>query len=216
MAIWEGGTPERPATFFDTAEDFRAWLEEHHETASELWMGLHKRHVVDRGLTWEEAVPEALCFGWIDSLAQRIDDDSRRQRWTPRRAGSVWSTVNIALVEQLTADGRMRPAGLAAYERRKAERSGVYAYERGQTELAPEQLARLQDVPAAWAFWQEATATYRRICATWVTSAKREQTRESRLAQLVECSAAGELIPSQRYGDRPRWVERATAAARRA
>ena len=111
-----GGTPERPAVFFSGPEEFRAWLEANHATETELWMGLFKRHVPDRGLTWEQAVPEALCFGWIDSVSQRIDDDARRQRWTPRKSASIWSSVNIALVEQLTAEGRMHPAGIAAFD----------------------------------------------------------------------------------------------------
>ena len=146
-----GGSAERPALFFADAEEFRAWLDAHHETATELWMGLHKSHVVDRGLTWEEAVPEALCFGWIDSVAQRIDEDTRRQRWTPRKPGSSWSSVNIAHVERLIAEGRMRPAGLAAYERRTPERSGIYAYESGR-ELTDEQRATLLGDPRAAAF----------------------------------------------------------------
>ena len=105
-----GGTPERPATFFSGPDEFRAWLEEHHGSATELWMGLYKRHVPDRGLTWEQAVPEALCFGWIDSVAQRIDEDAVRQRWTPRKPGSTWSTTNLAHVERLLAAGRVRAA----------------------------------------------------------------------------------------------------------
>jgi uncharacterized protein YdeI (YjbR/CyaY-like superfamily) len=127
----QGGTPERPATFFSGPEEFRAWLAVNHETAPELWMGLSKKHVADRGLTWEQAVPEALCFGWIDSVVQRIDADAVRQRWTPRRPGSVWSKVNVALVERLSAEGRMRPAGLAAYARRRTDRTGVYSQETG-------------------------------------------------------------------------------------
>ena len=123
--------------FFRDATEFRAWLDVHHDTATELWMGLNKKHVADRGLTWEDAVPEALCYGWIDSVSQRIDDDARRQRWTPRRPGSVWSSVNVALVERLTAEGRMQPAGLAAFERRRPERSGIYAYESAEHELDP-------------------------------------------------------------------------------
>ena len=132
-----GGTPERPAIFFSGPEEFREWLEANHATAPELWMGLHKRHVADRGLTWDEAVPEALCFGWIDSVAQRIDDDTRRQRWTPRRPGSNWSNINIAHVERLTAEGRMDPAGLAAFERRSAERSGIYSFENAVADQLP-------------------------------------------------------------------------------
>lgn len=212
-----GGTPERPARFFSGPEEFRAWLELHHATAPELWMGLRKKHVPDRGLTWEQAVPEALCFGWIDSVAQRIDEDTRRQRWTPRRPGSRWSSVNLAHVERLIAEGRMTPAGMAAYEQRRADRSGEYSYERVETdELPPELAAVLAADPAALAFWQQATPSYRRVCVTWVTTAKRQDTRATRLATLVEDCANGRLIRPQRYGDPPRWLERATAAAERA
>jgi len=205
-----GGSAERPAVFFADAAEFRAWLETHHETESELWMGLRKAHVADRGLTWEEAVPEALCFGWIDSVAQRIDQDTRRQRWSPRRPGSVWSNVNLAHVERLLAEGRMHPAGIAAHEHRRPERSGVHAY--GQT-LSVGQRAVLEADPAAAAFWAAATPSYRRIVENWVAGARREATRERRLAQLVEDCAAGRLVTPQRYGDPPRWVERAAAAA---
>ena len=206
-----GGSAERPALFFRDAAEFRAWLEEHHESATELWMGLHKKHVTDRGLTWEDAVPEALCFGWIDSVSQRIDEDSRRQRWTPRKPTSVWSAVNIAHVERLTAAGLMRPAGLAAFERRRPEDSGYSSDTR--LELGEEQRARLLADPAAAAFWEVATASYRRVAENWVVTAKREETRESRLAQLIDDSAHGRLIPIQRYGTVPRLVERAAAAA---
>jgi uncharacterized protein YdeI (YjbR/CyaY-like superfamily) len=211
-----GGTPERPATFFSGPEEFRAWLEEHHESAGELWMGLYKRHVPDRGLTWEQAVPEALCFGWIDSVAQRIDEDAVRQRWTPRKASSTWSTVNLAHVERLLAQGRMRPAGLAAYERRRPDRSGVYAYETADLVLPDEYAARLAADPRAAAFWAAATASYRKIAVSWVLTAKRAETRERRLAQLLDDCAAGRLIPSQRYGAVPAWTQRAGAAARAA
>lgn len=210
-----GGSPERPATFFASAAEFRAWLEAHHDTATELWMGLSKKHVPDRGVTWHEAVPEALCFGWIDSVAQRIDEDAVRQRWTPRRSGSNWSTVNIAHVERLVAEGRMTPAGLAAYDRRTLERSGIYAYEGGGL-LSDDQRARLIGNPAAAAFWDIAPPSYRKIAENWVVTAKREETRESRLGQLIEDSAAGLLIRPQRYGDEPKWVARAAAAAREA
>lgn len=211
-----GGTPERPARFFASAEEFRAWLEANHDTATELWMGLYKKHVPDHGLTWEQAVPEALCFGWIDSVSQRIDEDSRRQRWTPRKAASTWSSVNIALVERLTAEGRMREAGIAAFERRREDRSGIYSHENPDQELPAEAAARLAASPAASAFWQAATPTYRRVVAHWVLTAKQESTRERRLVQLIDDSAAGRLVPFQRYGETPKWVERAGEAARAA
>ncbi|UOE43452.1 YdeI/OmpD-associated family protein [Agromyces larvae] len=211
-----GGTPERPAIFFDGPEEFRAWLEANHATATELWMGLYKRHMPDRPLTWEQAVPEALCFGWIDSVAQRIDDDAVRQRWTPRKPTSTWSAVNVALVEQLTAEGRMRPAGIAAFERRRADRTGVYSHENPDQELPAEFAARLAADPGASAFFDAATPSYRRTVTHWVNSAKQQATREKRLQQLIDDSAAGRLVPFQRYGEVPKWVERAAEAARAA
>ena len=212
-----GGSAERPATFFSGPEEFGAWLAANHDTATELWMGLYKKHVPDRGLTWEEAVVEALCWGWIDSVAQRIDDDSRRQRWTPRKATSNWSAINIASVERLKAEGRMQPSGLSAYERRLEGRSAIYSYESiSAAELPPEYAARLAGDAAASAFWAVATPSYRRLAVHWVVSAKQEATRDKRMAQLVEDSAAGRLIPSQRYGTQPKWVERAAEAARAA
>lgn len=206
-----GGTPERPATFFADAAEFRAWLEANHDSATELWMGLSKKHVADRGLTWEAAVPEALCFGWIDSVSQRIDDDTRRQRWSPRRPGSIWSPVNIAHVERLTAEGRMHPAGTAAFEGRRADSSD--AYTRRVDELAPEHRAIVDADPAARAFLAAATPSYRRTVANWVGSAKQESTRVRRATQLRDDSAAGRLVPPTRSGGPPAWLARAAAAA---
>ena len=114
-----GGSAERPARFFASPEEFGAWLARHHDTETELWMGLYKKHVADKGLTYGEAVPEALCWGWIDSLMQRIDEDATRLRWTPRKRTSNWSAGNLALVEQLIAEGRMQPSGLAIWEQRR-------------------------------------------------------------------------------------------------
>lgn len=199
--------------FFRDAQEFDAWLAANHATETELWMGLYKKHVADRGLTWAQAVPVALCWGWIDSVLHRIDEDRVRQRWTPRRASSIWSAVNIALVEGLIAEGRMQPAGLAAYERRRPERSGIYASERAVTGWGEEHEAALAAVPAAAAFWAVTTASYRTSCMSWVVGAKQAVTRERRLAQLVEDCAAGRLIPPQRYGTTPAWATRAAAAA---
>jgi uncharacterized protein YdeI (YjbR/CyaY-like superfamily) len=211
-----GGTPERPATFFSGPEEFGAWLAVNHDTATELWMCLYKKHVPDRGLTWEQAVIEALCWGWIDSVAQRVDEDTTRQRWTPRKRTSNWSAINIAAVERLKTEGRMQPSGLAAYELRRAERSGIYSYESGEVELAPEYAARLAADAAASAFWEIATTSYKKLARHWVMTARQATTRDRRMAQLLEDSAAGRLIPSQRYGEQPKWVERAAEAARAA
>lgn len=208
----EASEGDRPAVFFADAEEFRAWLEDNHETATELWMGLYRKGDPERGITWDEAVPVALCYGWIDSVSQRIDERARRQRWTPRKARSIWSDVNIAHVERLTAEGLMRPAGIAAFERRTTDRSGVYSHER-RNELTDDQAAALSAVPAAQAFWNEATPSYRRAVTNWVQSAQREKTRDDRLATLVSDCAAGRLVPPQRYGDPPAWLARAAAAA---
>lgn len=201
-----GGSEARPARFFDTPQDFNDWLGEHHATETELWMGLYKKHMPERGLTWAQAVEEALCWGWIDSVAQRIDDDAVRQRWSPRRPSSNWSAVNLALVERLTAEGRMRPPGIAIWERRRLHPAG-YSFE-GDAALTPEYEARLRADPAAEQFYYgRATATYRRLCATWVLGAKTEATREKRFADLVADSAAGRLIRPQRYGEVPKWAQ---------
>ncbi len=210
-----GGTEDRPARFFDSPAEFSDWLARNHDTATELWMGLYKKHVPDRGLTWEDAVPEALCWGWIDSVAQRIDDDATRQRWSPRRKGGNWSKINIAAVERLIAEGRMQPSGLAAFEQRSTDAPPAYAHEiEGDPVLPEPYAARLAADPAAAAFWEVATPSYRRTCVAWVLSAKQEATRDRRMDQLIADHAAGQLIKSQRYGETPKWVERAAAAAR--
>jgi uncharacterized protein YdeI (YjbR/CyaY-like superfamily) len=205
----EGGSPERPAVFFDDAADFRAWLEANHDTATELWMGLNKKHVDPPGLQWADAVREALCFGWIDSVAQSIDDDTRRQRWTPRRSGSNWSMININAVAELTASGRMHPAGLAAFARRREDRSGIYAYETREREWPAHSEAQLRADPTASAFWDAATPSYRRVATNWVLTAKQEATRDKRMAELVDDCANLRLIKIQRYGTEPAWVRRA-------
>lgn len=210
-----GGSEDKPALFFADAEEFGRWLERHHATETELWMGLYKQHVPDRGLTWKEAVVEALRFGWIDSRSERIDDDARRQRWTPRRPGSHWSAINVATVERLIGEGRMMPAGMAAYERRRPDRTDVYSQHR-RHELPAEFAEQLAASAPAAAFWEAAIPSYRRLAVSWVTSAKQEATRQKRMAQLVDDCAHGRLIPTQRYGDTPRWIERAAAAARAA
>lgn len=199
-------------TFFESASEFRDWLAAHHDSASELWMGLRKKHIEPRGLTWEEAVPEALCFGWIDSVVHSMGPDAVRQRWSPRRRGSTWSKVNIALIEQLTAEGRMHPAGLAAYAARSEDKQGIYAYEQAEAgQLPPDDAALLAADARASAFWALAAPSYRKSCIWWVVSAKQEATRARRMQTLIECCAAYEPIPSQRYGEVPAWVTRARA-----
>ena len=198
--------------FFASAAEFRAWLEANHESATEIWTGFYLKGDPRRGLTWADAVPEALCFGWIDSVSRPAGDGARMQRWTPRKAASIWSAVNIAHVERLQAEGRMRPAGIAAFERRTEDKSGIYSHEQ-RNDLTPEQAAALAANPAAQAFWEAAIPSYRRAVANWLQSAKREQTRADRLAATVAACAAGELVSFQQYGKAPAWLARAAAAA---
>jgi uncharacterized protein YdeI (YjbR/CyaY-like superfamily) len=184
-------------TFFATPEDFRAWLEEHHESASELLVGFYKVRTGIPGMTWSQSVDEALCFGWIDGKGKRIDDKSHTIRFTPRRKGSIWSAVNVAKVAKLTEEGRMRPAGLAAFEARREDRTAVYSFERDNpARFSPEHEAQLRAHAVAREFFENQAPWYRRAATHWVTSAKRPDTRDRRMASLIEDSAAGRRIRS--------------------
>jgi len=173
------------ATFFATPEKFRAWLEKNHETATELLVGFYKRGSARPSITWPESVDEALSFGWIDGVRKRIDDESYTIRFTPRRASSIWSANNIRRVEELTKLGRMRPAGIRAFERRSEKRSAIYSFENAPRTLPPEFEKRFRSNRKAWRWFNEEPPWYRRVAIYWVTSAKREETRQRRLAQLI-------------------------------
>ncbi len=205
----KAGSTERPAVLFVDAAEWSAWLAENHDTATELWMLLHKKHVQHQGMVWHDAVVEALRWGWIDSQVQRVDDDTVRQRWTPRRPGSRWSGVNLDTVQQLIAQGRMMPSGLAVYEQRRAERERGYSHDQPHQTLPPEYLALLDDCAAAQAFWSKASAGYRRVATHWVVSAAKDETRLRRMQTLVDDCAQGQLIKPERYGTVPAWVVKA-------
>jgi uncharacterized protein YdeI (YjbR/CyaY-like superfamily) len=183
-------------TFFATPADFRAWLERHHESHSELIVGFHKRGTGRPSITWPEAVDQALCFGWIDGVRRRIDDTSYSIRFTPRKTRSTWSAVNIKRMKELVEEGLVAPAGLAAFERRTDDRSAIYSYDqRKSAKLEPDQERRLRADERASAFFEAQPPSYRRAAIHWVTSAKRPETRERRLVQLIEYSAAGRTVP---------------------
>jgi uncharacterized protein YdeI (YjbR/CyaY-like superfamily) len=190
--------PDEPR-FFARPEEFRAWLERHHESASELLVGFHRKGTGRPSLTWPQAVDEALCFGWIDGVRRRVDAERYSIRFTPRRARSIWSDVNVARVAELTAQGRMRPSGVRAFEAREARRTGVYSHERTQdARLTPDEERRFRADGAAWDFFQSQPPGYRRTALHLVVSAKRPETRERRLAQLIEDSARGLRIKQLR------------------
>jgi uncharacterized protein YdeI (YjbR/CyaY-like superfamily) len=176
-------------TFFETAADFRAWLEAHHEEADELWVGLYKRASGRASMTWPEAVDQALCFGWIDGVRKSIDELSYANRFTPRRPRSHWSAVNVRRVDELKRLGLMHPAGVKAFEARSDERTATYSYEqRHSAKLEPAQEHELRANKRAWEFFQAQAPWYRRVAVYWVVSAKREETRRRRLAALIAAS----------------------------
>jgi uncharacterized protein YdeI (YjbR/CyaY-like superfamily) len=183
-------------TTFETSEAFRAWLEQHHDSAPEIWVCYYKKSSGRKSITWTESVDEALCFGWIDSIRKSLDDQRYVNRFTPRRKGSVWSAINIRRVGELTEEGRMRPAGRKAFEARREDRSGIYSYERrDEAVLDPSFEQRFRARKRAWAFFEDSPPSYRQAAIRWVMTAKKEETRERRLGQLIERSAAGERVP---------------------
>ena len=185
--------------FFATPEEFRAWLSDHHDSETELIVGLYRKGTGRPSITWPESVDEALCYGWIDGVRRKIDDESYSIRFTPRRPSSTWSEVNTRRAVELIRAGRMQPDGLRAYEARQPDRSGGYSFEqRGEVALDPELESRFRAEPAAWAFFQSQPPGYRRTVTWWVMSAKREETRARRLATLIEDSAAGRKIKELR------------------
>jgi uncharacterized protein YdeI (YjbR/CyaY-like superfamily) len=188
--------------FFATQADFRAWLDRNHETAAELWVGLHRKGSGKPSITWPEAVDEALCFGWIDGIRKRVDDTSYMNRFTPRRATSTWSAVNVKRALELIELGLMAPAGLRAFEARRDNRIGIYSYEQSPQELPAKYARPFRANARAWKAWRAMPPSYRKAATWWVISAKREETRERRLATLIETTAQGERIPALTPPDR--------------
>jgi uncharacterized protein YdeI (YjbR/CyaY-like superfamily) len=181
--------------FFKTPNEFRAWLAKNHSTATEIGVVFHRKASGKPTMTWSDAVDQALCFGWIDSVARRIDETSRVQRFTPRKAKSNWSAINIKKVGELTARGLMTPAGLAAFARREEARSGVYSYEnRHLAALDPAREAMFRANVAAWEFFSKQPPSYRQTAIYLVMNAKREETRSKRLTRLIDVSAHGRRL----------------------
>jgi uncharacterized protein YdeI (YjbR/CyaY-like superfamily) len=181
--------------FFPTPEKFRAWLQKNHDRRTELLVGFYKKGSGKPSITWPEAVDEALCFGWIDGVRRRIDDESYSIRFTPRQKRSTWSAVNVKRASELIEAGLMHPAGIAAFERRSADNSGIYSYERRKAaQLEPAQEKQFRADKSAWTYFQSQPPGYRRTAIHWVVSAKKEETRARRLATLIEESARGEWV----------------------
>ena len=180
--------------FFARPEKLSEWFRRNHSSEAELWIGFHKKHTGAASITWAESVDEALCFGWIDGIRKSIDATSYKIRFTPRRRGSIWSTINIRRVEALTRESRMHPAGLAAFGLRRENKSGIYSYEQRGEQLPEFYEGKLRGNKKAWKFFHAQPPSYRKAIAWWVISAKQQETRNRRLARLISESAVGRRL----------------------
>ena len=180
--------------FFPTPGHLQEWFEKNHAKAEELWVGYYKKGSGRASITWPESVDEALCVGWIDGIRKSIDGKSYKIRFTQRKPGSIWSAINIKKCRELGEAGRMRAAGLRAFEARKENRSGIYAYEQRRDQLEEPYRSLLKKNKPAWGFFQAQPPGYRKTLGWWVISAKREETRLKRLQKLIEESARGKRL----------------------
>jgi uncharacterized protein YdeI (YjbR/CyaY-like superfamily) len=181
----EGGV----ATFFESADEFAAWLEKHGAEAPELVVGFYKRDTQRKSMTWPESVDAALCFGWIDGVRKRIDEHSYQIRFTPRKPQSIWSAINVEKVRILEREGRMRESGLKAYSYRREEKSKIYSYEQKNTaKLERSEEIKFRKDKRAWKFFEAQPRGYRQQMLWRIVSAKRPETRARRLAALIKAS----------------------------
>lgn len=180
--------------YFSMISEFRQWLEENHLYAQELQVGFYKKNSGRFNFSWSETVDAAICYGWIDGVRHKVDEISYTVRFTPRKPKSIWSAVNIKKVEELTKLGLMRPAGVAAFEKRDEKKSVIYAYEQKSAALGEEYEAAFRANARAWEFFERQAASYRRTAVWWVISAKQEETRLKRLGKLISESEAGEKV----------------------
>ncbi len=185
-------------TAFKTPAQFRAWLAKHHETSSELLLQIFRVHAADKGVTYAQALDEALCYGWIDGVRRSVDADSFSIRFTPRKPRSIWSRINGGHVGRLIKTRRMTKAGMAAFEARDEKRTGIYAFENQPKKLAPALAKKFKANKDAWAFFERQAPYYRRRISYWVMTAKQDATRVRRLDALIECCARGSIIPQMK------------------
>jgi len=194
---------EENAIFFDGPKEFYDWLERHHADEGEVFVGFYKKATGKQTMTWSQAVDQALCFGWIDGVMRRIDEERHMQRFTPRKPGSNWSEVNVEKMARLEEQGLVAPAGRKAFEARTADKTGIYSFESGKRAALPAEFAKqLAANAAANEYFEGRAPSYRRTAIHWVVSAKREETRVRRMGQLIECSTKGEDLPQFRWSRR--------------
>jgi uncharacterized protein YdeI (YjbR/CyaY-like superfamily) len=181
--------------FFRTSAELRRWLDKNHDKAQELWIGFYRKDSGKGGITYPQALDEALCYGWIDGIRKKLDDTSFTTRFTPRKKKSIWSNVNVRHVERLTKEGRMMPPGVAAFAAKDEKRTGVYSFEREAAELDPAMKKKFRQNPKAWKFFESQPPYYRKLSAWYVISARRDETREKRLSELIGFSAKERRLP---------------------
>lgn len=192
-------TDSMQPTFFSNSNDFRKWFEKNHEKAKELLVGFYKVTSGKKSITWPESVDEAICFGWIDGVRKSIDSESYCIRFTHRKPGSIWSTINIKKVEALTKKGLIYPAGHMAFSKRQEKKSAIYSYEKKPEILSPGFLKKLKTNKKAWAFFQTTAPSYQRVCAHWIMTAKHEATKLKRLEELINDSTMERKIKRLNY-----------------
>src|SRR3954470_23999541 len=162
--------------FFSAQAEWHDWLEENHDKATEMQVGFYKKGATEKGITYSEALDEALCFGWIDGVRKGIDERSYTIRFTPRKSGSIWSAVNIKRAGELTEQGLMQPAGLKAFEGRDLKKAQLYSFEQESVKLDSSYEEQFRAHEQAWSFFEAQPPSYRKMATWWVMSAKREET----------------------------------------
>lgn len=188
-----GSSPDNPK-FFASPQLLRQWLQRHHATDGELWVGLHKKATGKPSITWPQLVDQLLCFGWIDGVRKSVDAGSYAIRVTPRQARSNWSAINLRRMAELVSAGEAEPAGVAAYEARDEATSRSYSFERDRVTLGSEYEAAFRRNRTAWEYFTAQPPSYRKTATWWVVSARREETRRRRLDTLIRDSEAGQRI----------------------
>lgn len=185
--------------FFKTRSSFRKWFEENHDKATELLVGFYKVNSGKASITRSESVDEAICFGWIDGVRKSINEESYCIRFTPRKPKSIWSTINIKKVEELSRQGLMHPFGIAAFAKRTENKSGIYSYEKEAAILSKDFIKKFKANKKAWKFFQSMPPSYTNTAIHWVMTAKQETTKVKRLEELIRDSEAGRKIKRLNY-----------------
>ncbi|MDR3610561.1 MAG: YdeI/OmpD-associated family protein [Ignavibacteriaceae bacterium] len=180
--------------YFKSSADFRKWLEKNHALSKELWVGFYKKNTDLKGITYPEAVDQALCFGWIDGIKKKVDELSYTNRFTPRKSSGIWSTTNIKRVKKLSQLGLMHSSGLQVFNQRDKKKIKLYSYERKIVKLDKQYEEIFKTHENAWEYFLSQPPSYQKVASQWIMSAKKEETRQRRLNILIKDSANGRRL----------------------